>query len=33
MPLTLRRTGLLISAYRDWLDCVIVEDGRDMGRV
>ena len=33
MPLTLRRTGLSSPAYRDWLDYVIVEDGRDVGRV
>ena len=33
MPLSLRRTGLSPPAYRDWLDYVIVEDGRDMGRV
>jgi hypothetical protein len=31
--LTLRRTGLSSPAYRDWLDYVIVEDGRDVGRV
>jgi hypothetical protein len=33
MPLTLRPTGLSSSAYRDWLDYVIVADGRDVGRV
>ena len=33
MPLTLRPTGLSSSAYRDWLDYVIVEDGRDVGRI
>src|ERR1700730_13593354 len=33
MPLTLRRTGLSSPAYRDWLDYVIVADGRDVGRV
>ena len=33
MPLTLRPTGLSSPAYRDWLDYVIVEDGRDVGRV
>ena len=33
MPLTLRRTGLSSPAYRDWLDYVIAEDGRDVGRV
>src|ERR1700731_3110071 len=31
--LTLRRSGLSSPAYRDWLDYVIVEDGRDVGRV
>ena len=31
--LTLRPTGLSSPAYRDWLDYVIVEDGRDVGRV
>ena len=30
--LTLRATGLSAPAYRDWLDYVIVEDGRDLGR-
>ena len=30
MPLTLRPTGLSSSAYRDWLDYVILEDGRDV---
>jgi hypothetical protein len=29
--LTLRPTGLSSPAYRDWLDYVIVEDGRDVG--
>ena len=33
MPLTLRPTGLSSPAYRDWLDYVIVEDCRDVGRV
>jgi hypothetical protein len=33
MPLTLRPTGLSFPAYRDWLDYVIVEDGRDVGRL
>ena len=33
MPLTLRPTGLSSPAYRDWLDYVIVEDGRDVGRL
>ena len=33
MPLTLRPTGLSSPAYRDWLDYVIVADGRDVGRV
>jgi hypothetical protein len=31
--LTLRCTGLSSPAYRDWIDYVIVEDGRDVGRV
>jgi hypothetical protein len=31
--LTLRPTGLSSPAYRDWLDYVIVEDGRDVGRL
>jgi hypothetical protein len=31
--LTLRPTGLSSPAYRDWLDYVIVEDGRDVGRI
>jgi hypothetical protein len=31
--LSLRRTGLSSPAYRDWLDYVIVEDGRDIGRL
>ncbi len=31
--LTLRRTGLASPAYRDWLDYVIVDDGRDVGRL
>jgi hypothetical protein len=33
MPLTLCPTGLSSPAYRDWLDYVIVEDGRDVGRL
>jgi hypothetical protein len=33
MPLTLHPTGLSSPAYRDWLDYVIVADGRDVGRV
>jgi hypothetical protein len=33
MALTLRRTGLSSPAYRDWQDYVIVEDGRDVGRI
>jgi hypothetical protein len=32
VALPLRRTGLSSPAYRDWLDYVIVEDGRDVGR-
>jgi hypothetical protein len=31
--LTLRRTGLSSPAYRAWLDYIIVEDGRDVGRL
>jgi hypothetical protein len=31
--LKLRPTGLSSPAYRDWLDYVIVEDGRDVGRI
>src|SRR6202040_2169714 len=31
--LTLRPTGLSSPAYLDWLDYVIVEDGRDVGRL
>jgi hypothetical protein len=31
--LTLRPTGLSSPAYWDWLDYVIVEDGRDVGLV
>jgi hypothetical protein len=31
--LTLRCTGLSSPAYRAWLDYIIVEDGRDVGRV
>ena len=31
--LTLRPTGLSSPAYRDWLDYVIVEDGRAIGRM
>jgi hypothetical protein len=31
--LTLRPTGLSSPAFRDWLDYVIVEDGRDVGRL
>ena len=31
--LTLRPTGLSSPAYRDLLDYVIVEDGRDVGRI
>jgi hypothetical protein len=33
MPLTLRSAGRLSPAYRDWLDYVIVADGRAVGRV
>ena len=31
--LTLRPTGLSSPAYRAWLDYIIVEDGRDVGRL
>jgi hypothetical protein len=31
--LTLRRTALASPAYRDWADYIIVEDGRDVGRI
>jgi hypothetical protein len=33
VALTLRPTGLSSPTYRDWLDYVIVEDGRDVGRL
>jgi hypothetical protein len=33
MALSLRPTGLSSPAYRDWLNYVIVEDGRDVGRI
>jgi len=33
MALSLRTTGLSSPAYRDWLDYVIVEAGRDVGRL
>ena len=33
MPLTLRPTSLSSPAYREWLDYVIVADGRGVGRV
>ena len=33
MPLALRTAGLSSPAYRDWLDYVIVEAGRDVGRL
>ena len=33
MTLALRRTALSSPAYQDWLDYVIVEDGRDVGRL
>jgi L-amino acid N-acyltransferase YncA len=33
LKLTLRPTGLSSPAYRSWLDYVIVEDGRDVGRL
>jgi hypothetical protein len=31
--LKLRPSGLSSPAYRDWLDYVIVEDSRDVGRI
>jgi hypothetical protein len=31
--LALRPTGLSSPAYQDWLDYVIVENGRDVGRL
>jgi hypothetical protein len=31
--LTLGRTALASPAYRDWADYIIVEDGRDVGRL
>jgi hypothetical protein len=33
VALTLWPNGLSSPAYRDWLDYVIVEDGRDVGRI
>jgi hypothetical protein len=33
MALTLHRTGLSPATYRDWLDYVIVNDGREVGRL
>ena len=33
MALTLRPAGLSSPAFADWLDYVIVEDGRDVGRL
>jgi hypothetical protein len=33
VTLTLRPTGLSSPAFADWLDYVIVEDGRDVGRL
>jgi hypothetical protein len=33
MVLSLQRTGLSSPAYRDLLDYVIVDDGRDVGRL
>ena len=33
MSLSLRAAGLSSPAYRDWLDYVIVEEGRDVGRL
>ena len=33
MPLTLRPTSLSSPAYRNWLDYVIVADGRAVGRI
>jgi hypothetical protein len=31
--LTLRRTALASPAYQDWLDYIIIDDGRDVGRL
>jgi hypothetical protein len=31
--LTLRRSGLSSPAYRDWLDYVVLQDGRAIGRM
>jgi hypothetical protein len=33
MSLTLRPTGLSSPAYRDWLDYIVLEDGRAVGRM
>ena len=33
MALTLHRTGLSSATYRDWLDYVVVNDGRNVGRL
>ena len=33
MALTLHRTSLSSAAYRNWLDYVIVNDGREVGRL
>jgi hypothetical protein len=33
MPLTLRPTGLSSPAYRDWLDYVVIQDDRAVGRI
>ena len=33
MALTLRRIGRSSAPHRDWLDYVIVNDGRDVGRL
>jgi hypothetical protein len=33
MALTLHRTGVSSAAYVGWLDYVIINDGRDVGRL
>jgi hypothetical protein len=33
MALTLHRTGVSSAAYGGWLDYVIINDGRDVGRL
>ena len=31
--LTLRRTGLSSPAYRDLVDCIVIQEGRAVGRI